>query len=165
MFIFKTCSPEETFDFGRQIAKHTSDGFKICLKGDLGAGKTLLVQGIAAELKATDDVTSPTFSILNIYNAKLTIYHFDLYRLDRTEELFDIGFYEYINCGGLTIIEWPDKFIEEMPQEHLWIEIKPGDITTERLIEVKSNGVKYQQVCEELKTVANSCFRYGHPCV
>nr|WP_092074608.1 tRNA (adenosine(37)-N6)-threonylcarbamoyltransferase complex ATPase subunit type 1 TsaE [Dendrosporobacter quercicolus]NSL47564.1 tRNA (adenosine(37)-N6)-threonylcarbamoyltransferase complex ATPase subunit type 1 TsaE [Dendrosporobacter quercicolus DSM 1736]SDN05145.1 tRNA threonylcarbamoyladenosine biosynthesis protein TsaE [Dendrosporobacter quercicolus] len=165
MLIFKTASPEQTFDFGRQLAQWLKPGFVVCLQGDLGAGKTLLVQGIAAGLGIGDAVTSPTFTILNVYPAEPPVYHFDLYRLEQAEELFDIGFYEYIDAGGIAVIEWPDKFTAELPDEFLWLELKPGDSTTERLIVAKAEGLKYQSVCEELKNIAGSCFRYGYPCV
>lgn len=165
MLIFKTTAPEKTFEFGRQLAEFITSGFVLCLQGDLGAGKTLFVQGLADGLNTTDAVTSPTFTILNVYQAVLPIYHFDLYRLEQPEELYDVGFYEYTEAEGVAIIEWPDKFSEQLPSEHLWIKITPGDLINERIIYVTAQGARYQQVCEELKNIANSSFRYGHPCV
>lgn len=165
MFIFKTASPEQTFAFGRQMAQLVKPGFVLCLQGNLGAGKTLFVQGLAAGLGISEPVTSPTFTILNVYQADLPVYHFDLYRLEQAEELYDIGFYEYTDAGGIAIIEWPDKFTGQLPDEYLWLEIKPGDLPTERVITAKAEGVDYQQVCEELKRIAGTCFRYSYPCV
>jgi len=158
-------SPDETLNFGRQLGNLLSAGQVVCLKGNLGAGKTLLVQGIAAGLNSTNDVTSPTFTVLNVYQADIPIYHFDLYRLEHPDELYDIGFYEYTQADGVAIIEWPDKFPDQLPDEYLWIEIKPGDQVTERLLNVRAKGSKYQQACEELKNIAYSCFRYSHPSV
>ncbi|MEN6411970.1 MAG: tRNA (adenosine(37)-N6)-threonylcarbamoyltransferase complex ATPase subunit type 1 TsaE [Veillonellales bacterium] len=163
MLIFKTNSPEDTFSFGQKMAGLVSAGDVFCLAGDLGAGKTLLTQGISAGLQVGDAVTSPTFAILNVYAAVLPIYHFDLYRLEHPAELTDIGFYEYIEGDGLAIIEWPDKFPAELPDEYLWIDIKTGDSPNERLLCLRPRGVRYEQFGEELKIIAGSCFRYSHP--
>lgn len=165
MLIFKTNSPEDTFAFGQKMAGLVSTGDVLCLSGELGAGKTLLVQGIGAGLQVGDVVTSPTFTILNVYAADLPIYHFDLYRLEHPDELADIGFYEYIEGDGLAIIEWPDKFSEELPDEYLWVEMKTGDSPNERLLCLHPRGARYEQFCEELKVIAGSCFRYSHPSV
>jgi len=151
MLNLKTTSPEETFAFGQCLAKVLGSGQVVCLAGDLGAGKTLLVQGLADALGIEDIVNSPTFTILNVYEASFPIYHFDLYRLDYAEELLDIGFYEYTEAGGLSIIEWPDKFPGELPDEYLWIDIKNGDTLHERILHVSARGTFYEQICEELK--------------
>ena len=128
-------------------------GHVICLAGDLGAGKTLLVQGLSTALGIEDIVSSPTFTILNVYESMFPIYHFDLYRLNYAEELFDIGFYEYTEGNGLSIIEWPDKFPEELPEEYLWIDIKTTDHVNERIFQVNARGRRYEQICEELKKI------------
>lgn len=147
-----TNSPEETYKLGEKIAKLLIEGIVICLQGDLGAGKTLFVQGLAKGLGISEEVTSPTFALLNIYQGEKTIYHFDLYRLDYQEELYDIGFYEYIERDdGVTIIEWPDKFQDELPQEYLLLKISRTSNNDERLIEISSNGEKYNKILEELK--------------
>lgn len=156
MFEFKTTSPDETFTFGKCLANSLSAGQVVCLIGDLGAGKTLLVQGLAEGLGIADSVNSPTFTILNVYEASFPIYHFDLYRLEEAAELFDIGFYEYTQAGGLSIIEWADKFPEELPDEYLWIEIvsnfeKNNGKVNERLIKIRALGTAYERLCEELK--------------
>lgn len=151
MLNFKTTSPEETFTFGQCLAKVLGPGQVVCLAGDLGAGKTLLVQGLANTLGIKDTVNSPTFTILNVYETTFPIYHFDLYRLEYAEELFDIGFYEYTEGQGLSIIEWPDKFPEELPDEYLWIDVKSGDNINERILYVSARGALYEHICEELK--------------
>ena len=147
----RTNSPEETFAFGQCLATVLGPGRVVCLVGDLGAGKTLLVQGLAKGLGIEEIVNSPTFTILNVYETTFLIYHFDLYRLDYAEELFDIGFYEYTEAQGLSIIEWPDKFPSELPDEYLWIDIKSGDTLTQRILHVSAQGACYEQICEELK--------------
>lgn len=148
----KTTSPEETYALGQQLSHYVSDGVVLCLEGDLGAGKTLFVQGIANGLKVTDEVTSPTFTIMNIYQGEKTIYHFDLYRLDLSEELLDIGFYEYTQQeDDVIVIEWPNKFIEELPEEYLWIEICRGPIENERIFKIRLQGEKYKEIYKELE--------------
>jgi len=151
MLNFKTTSPAETFAVGQYLAKILGPGQVVCLAGDLGAGKTLLVQGLAQGLGIEDTVNSPTFTLLNVYDANFPIYHFDLYRLDYAEELFDIGFYEYTEGQGLSIIEWPDKFPSQLPEEYLWIDIKNGDTINERIFHVRPQGISYEHICEELK--------------
>ena len=151
MLNLKTTSPEETFAIGKCLAKVLGPGQVVCLAGDLGAGKTLLVQGLAKELGIEDTVNSPTFTILNVYEASFPIYHFDLYRLDNAEELFDIGFYEYTEKDGLSIIEWPDKFPGELPEEYLWIDLKNGETINDRILHVSARGAVYEHICEELK--------------
>ena len=151
MLNFKSNSPEETFAFGQSLGKILGAGQVICLAGDLGAGKTLLVQGLSKALGIEDVVSSPTFTILNVYESVFPIYHFDLYRLNYAEELFDIGFYEYTEGNGLSIIEWPDKFPGELPEEYLWIDIKTTNHVNERSFQVRAQGGRYEQICEELK--------------
>lgn len=114
-----TNSPEETFDIGYRIGKFLSGGDIVTLDGDLGAGKTLLTQGIGKALSIREDITSPTFSILNIYTSgRLPLYHFDAYRISSYDELFDIGYEEYNSGSGVIVIEWA-KNIEDLPVENL----------------------------------------------
>lgn len=167
MLVYKTQSPEETFLFGKKLAGFLKPGDVLCLKGDLGAGKTLFTQGLAKGLGYQDEVTSPTFAIMNVYEASMPLYHFDLYRLDYAEQLYDIGFEEYTakNSPGAAIIEWPDKFPEYLPEEYLWLELRPGQHERERLLHIKPYGLYYQKLCEELKAVADTCFRYSDPSI
>ncbi len=167
MLVCKTSSPEETFAFGKQLSQVLQAGDVVCLAGNLGAGKTLIAQAIAAGLGINDEVTSPTFTVMNVYDGEVPIYHFDLYRLEHPAELEDIGFAEYAanSSAGVAIIEWPDKFVEYLPEGYLWIEIKPGDSLAERVLFVRAQGVRHEKLCEELKQIAGSCFRYSHPCV
>lgn len=158
----KTTSSEETYNFGQALADLLKPGDVICLSGNLGAGKTLLSQGIAAGLKVADVVSSPTFTVLNVYDGQtvagqeLAIYHFDLYRLEHPSELSDIGFDHYVEAGGIAIIEWPEKFREFLPKEHLWLTLEYGELPDERIINLKAVGKRYQMLCEELNQVADS---------
>lgn len=148
----KTSSPEQTYALGQALAKKIKSGFVLCLEGDLGAGKTLFVQGITAGLHVKEEVTSPTFALMNVYYGDYTIYHFDLYRLEHVEELLDIGFYEYTQeKEAIIIIEWPDKFPEELPEAYLWIKIERDKSESERIFTMHSKGKKDQKIDEELK--------------
>jgi tRNA threonylcarbamoyladenosine biosynthesis protein TsaE len=147
---FHTITPEETEELGFQIGTQLQTGDCLCLTGTLGAGKTLLAQGIARGLGVAEPVTSPTFTVLQVYQGRLPVYHYDLYRLRRAEELFDIGFDEFSGPGGVTLIEWPDKFPESMPEESLWIELSPGSDGQTREITLTPHGSRYQVLLKEL---------------
>lgn len=164
--MWKTDLPEETYNLGRMLAQLIKSGDMICLVGELGAGKTILTQGICSGLGIKEDVTSPTFTVVNVYEAaNTTVYHFDLYRLDNSEELYDIGFYEYINSGGISFVEWSDKFFAEVPEDYLLIEIKYAEIQTQRLIAISAQGSRYCGFNEELKNIVGSGYRYCNPCI
>jgi tRNA threonylcarbamoyladenosine biosynthesis protein TsaE len=98
----------ETQLIGFDIAKEFYKGDIILLNGDMGAGKTSFVKGVAKQKNVAQDVVSPTFTIINEYAGDIDIYHMDLYRLDKPEELFEIGFEEYLYSRGIVMIEWPD---------------------------------------------------------
>lgn len=128
-----------TENLGYLLGTKVQDGDVICLTGDLGAGKTLLTQGVAGALGvAKEDVTSPTFTIMNIYEGNdLEIRHFDLYRLNRPEELEDIGFSEYCGGDGVTLIEWAELFPEELPEEYLQITLLHENEGRKAILEAK----------------------------
>lgn len=150
MWKFHSRSPMETFEMGRKLGQLLQDGDVLCLNGDLGAGKTLLTQGIANALEVQQPVTSPTFTVLNIYEGKRTMYHFDLYRLEYPDELENIGFNEYTTSGGIVIIEWSDKFPGNMPDDFLQITLTRETENESRFIAFFPNGKRYEQICEEL---------------
>lgn len=162
MLVLKTGSPDETYLLGKHIAELLQPGDVLCLSGSLGAGKTLLSQGIAAGLQVTEHVASPTFTVLNVYegvagnNRPVAIYHFDLYRLEHPAELEDIGFSHYTDAGEVAIIEWPERFLEYLPAERLWLTLKPGEQPNERLVCFKAEGSRYLELCEEMKQIADS---------
>lgn len=113
-----TNSPEETKRIGCQLAERLSPGDIILLMGDIGTGKTTFTQGLAEGLGITDSVNSPTFTLVKEYQGRLPLYHMDLYRLERYE---DLGFDEYFYGDGITVVEWPEVLGEETPQENLTI--------------------------------------------
>ena len=104
---------------GAVLGSLTAPGDVIALAGPLGAGKTRLAQGIARGLGIVEPVPSPTFNLLLVHPGELPLYHFDLYRLERPSELEDIDFYETLEADGVSVIEWADRFPEELPEERL----------------------------------------------
>ena len=119
-----TKSAEETRELGKRIGAFLLPNDVLALTGDLGAGKTTLIQGIAEGLGVIDYVTSPTFIIINEYRGRLPLYHFDLYRLDNEGEIEDLAVEEYFTKAGVCVIEWAEKLYSLMPQKHETIEIK-----------------------------------------
>jgi tRNA threonylcarbamoyladenosine biosynthesis protein TsaE len=109
----------ETRLAGQLLAALLRAGDVVALTGGLGAGKTAFVQGMAAGLGVAGHVPSPTFNILLVHRAPLPLYHFDLYRLDRAEQLVDIDFYATLESDGVTAIEWADRFVDELPTDRL----------------------------------------------
>ena len=153
---FYCANSEETEKLGFAIGQAAGEGDVICLSGDLGAGKTALAKGIAlAKGVPESEITSPTFAIMNIYQGKDTnLRHFDLYRLNRAEELDDIGFDEYVGGCGITMIEWADLFSEEMPEEYLQINISVEN--TGRKIILEPHGRQYEELCKKVEVLVNS---------
>ena len=123
---YTTHSVEETLALGRRVGQFMKDyesPICIALDGTLGAGKTHFSQGIAKGFGVTEDVTSPTFALMNTYEVDGSyLYHFDLYRMDLVEELETIGFYEYTE-ETKSVVEWASKFTDELPDATVWIEI------------------------------------------
>jgi len=125
MFSIESKTEAQTIKLGKNLAKSLKPGDIVCLYGDLGTGKTTLVKGIAEGLKIKQDaVHSPTFVLMNVYEGKLPIYHFDFYRLDRVEEIQLIGFDEFLYGKGVSVIEWADRLNGLTPQDFLKVELK-----------------------------------------
>ena len=117
---FVTRTTDETIALGARLGACLQPGDVLVLTGDLGAGKTQLTKGIAAAMDVADDVTSPTFNILMVYEgAEMPLYHFDLYRLDDPAQLEDIGFYDALEGDGPCVIEWGEQFSDEIGPERL----------------------------------------------
>lgn len=119
-----THSAEETFELAEGIAKELKAGSVICLSGELGAGKTVFAKGLCSGLGVTDNVNSPTFTIVNEYDGRLKVFHFDMYRIEDEYELVEIGYDEYLSSGGVCIIEWPSNISNSLPKKRLDINIK-----------------------------------------
>ncbi len=116
--IYETNSRNETFELGKKLAQSAGPGDIYCLSGDLGAGKTAFSQGFAEGLGVEEDVTSPTFTILCVYETgRLPLYHFDVYRFEEPEELDDLGADEFLYGDGVCLIEWPEKIRTLLPAD------------------------------------------------
>ena len=107
---FKTNSPEETEKIGQMLATRLEAGDIVAFYGDLGAGKTAFTRGIAAGLGISAPVTSPTYTVVNEYSGgRLPLFHFDMYRLSSSDDLFDIGWEDYLSRGGVCAVEWSER--------------------------------------------------------
>lgn len=111
MMTFISSSPEETLDIGRQIASFLRPGKCLLFRGDMGAGKTQLTKGIAGYFGA-DGAQSPTFAIVNEYEGRTPVFHFDLFRISSLQELYSMGFFDYLERGGVIVIEWSENIPE-----------------------------------------------------
>lgn len=142
---FTSDSPETTKDLGAALAPLLEPGDAVLLYGDLGAGKTQFVQGVARGLGIDDAVTSPTFNILLEYAGRLPLYHFDLYRLDpeRPDQLEDIDFFGVVEGDGASFIEWGDRFPDDMPDDRLEIAFTVDEHQV-RTLQVQAIGPRAQ---------------------
>ena len=140
-YIIITNTPEETKDLGERLGRLLKDGDIVCLYGELGAGKTTFVQGIAKGLDIKEGfVASPTFVIVNEYKGRLPLYHIDLYRLNSLSEIEDIGILEYLKGKAVTVIEWAEKAEEILPEERLTIYLENPGAERGRLV-LKARGI------------------------
>lgn len=145
-----TNSVEQTINLGRIIGKSANAGDIICLTGELGTGKTHITKGIAEGLDIHEYITSPTFTIVNEYNGRLKLNHFDVYRVNDPDEIEAIGFDEYIFSDAISVIEWADYIEELIPQEHISIHIeKQPELGMDiRKITINYQGKRYDYIKE-----------------
>jgi tRNA threonylcarbamoyladenosine biosynthesis protein TsaE len=144
-------SPEETAALGTMLGQLMHPGDFIALIGDLGAGKTHFVQGLARGIGVPADVcvSSPSYTLLNEYMGRVPLYHFDLYRLSGDDDIFDLGFEEYFFGEGVSVVEWADRLCAALPDTHLNIVITDcGE--TRRTIAVSGAGVRYEALANRL---------------
>jgi tRNA threonylcarbamoyladenosine biosynthesis protein TsaE len=129
-----THNAQETVEFGRGLARELQAGDLIALTGELGAGKTCLVKGIALGLETGQEVTSPTFTLIHEYRGgRLPLYHIDLYRLGSTEEAIAIGIEDYLRTEGVTVVEWAERIEPLLPPHTRRIRLEPTDESTRRI--------------------------------
>jgi tRNA threonylcarbamoyladenosine biosynthesis protein TsaE len=145
-------SPEQTRLLGNCLGQLAQRADVFLLTGQLGTGKTCLVQGIAGGLNVTEYAFSPSFVIVRQYLGRLPLYHIDLYRLDCTEEIGDLGLEDYFDDRGVCVVEWAEKGLHVAPRDNLLITLHyiPGS-PTGRSIHVKPQGERYHALVEELK--------------
>lgn len=118
-------SADETLQLGKTLGSALPKNTVIALFGDLGAGKTTFIRGLVEGIGSIDrrNVSSPTFTLLNIYEGSKTVYHFDLYRMESEEDFFNAGFDEYFNAGGICCLEWADKIGSKLPTDTIKVTI------------------------------------------
>ena len=122
--IFESFRPEDTFQFGRKLGETVKEGTVFTLIGDLGVGKTVFTQGLAAGLGITEQVNSPTFTILQVYEeGRCPFYHFDVYRIGDSSEMDEIGYEEYIYGEGISLIEWANLIEDILPPRYIRVTI------------------------------------------
>ena len=137
---YRTSSEAGTEALGEQLAAALKPGTVIAFTGDLGAGKTAFTRGLARGLGVTGRVTSPTFTIVNEYEGgRLPLFHFDMYRLGSAEELFDIGWEDYLRRGGVCAVEWSERVAEAL-EGAVRVDIRRGETDGERIITITDGG-------------------------
>lgn len=153
-----TKTPQELEYLGNRMAQLMQPGDFIALDGDLGAGKTLMTQGMAQGLGVMEAINSPTFTIIHEYESgRLPLYHMDVYRLKHPDEMYDLGYEEYFYGEGVTVVEWAQMIEELLPDEYLGIEIA---VTIEgRELRFAPHGERYEHLIEELTGCDYSKYR------
>lgn len=127
MITFKTNTAEETIELGKKIGRLLTKGDVIAMQGTLAAGKTTITKGIAESLGVTDTITSPTFCIISEYSGKMPLYHMDVYRLDGGEDFINLGTDDMIYGDGVSIIEWSEKIMDELPKKTIILKLEPQE--------------------------------------
>ena len=138
--IIETFSPEETFRIGEEIGQKACPGDVYTLIGDLGVGKTLFTQGVAKGLEIEEAISSPTFTIVQVYEeGRLPFYHFDVYRIGDVDEMDEVGYEDYVYGDGVSMIEWADLIEEILPEKYTRVTIEKD----------LSRGVDYRRITIE----------------
>jgi tRNA threonylcarbamoyladenosine biosynthesis protein TsaE len=148
---FISRGPDQTRRVGSRLGAVLSPGHVICLSGDLGAGKTTLMQGVAQGWGSLDAVTSPTFVLVNLYRRpdKEQLYHLDAYRLGSSVEAEDLDLEMMLDIGAL-VVEWPERIINALPEDHLWVEMN-WVAEQKRSLTFVPHGQGYQEIIDHLK--------------
>ena len=137
-------SQSDTERIGARLAESLKGDEVIALYGDLGAGKTAFTRGLCSGLGVDDGVSSPTFAIVNAYEGRYPVYHFDMYRITSADDLFAVGFYDYLGAGVL-VIEWSENIESELDDDVIRVRIGKTDDDDERMIEIE--GVEDHDSC------------------
>ena len=143
-----TKSAAETRALGEKLAARLRPGDVLLLEGDLGAGKSELTRGIAKGLGVAETVTSPSFTILNVYESgRYPLYHFDWYRLESSEELYELGMDEFLSGGGIAVVEWPGRCPDAVPEGAVRIRMTAAG-ENERMIECEEWDLENETACD-----------------
>lgn len=150
----ETRDPEETRALGEALGRRLASGDVLCLRGNLGAGKTVLAQGVAAGLGVTEPVSSPTFNLLQQYAGRLPVYHLDAYRVADPDEMIDLGFPELWTAGGVLLIEWPERIAYALPGDRLEVHLQPTNGEARRRLTVIPHGERASALVRALAEAA-----------
>lgn len=134
---FTTNSPQETGALAERLAGRLHGCEVIAFTGGMGAGKTAFTRGLAIGLGAGDVASSPTFAIVNEYQGRLTLEHFDMYRIETWDDLYSTGFFDYLDTGRVLAIEWSENIESALPGNTIYIDIRPGEADTQRIITIR----------------------------
>ncbi|MBS6163165.1 tRNA (adenosine(37)-N6)-threonylcarbamoyltransferase complex ATPase subunit type 1 TsaE [Hydrogeniiclostridium mannosilyticum] len=132
-----TTSPRETELLGERLAQQLKGGEVLALFGGMGMGKTAFTRGLAHGLDVQEPVSSPTFALVNEYAGRLPLYHFDMYRVTSWDDLYSTGFFDYLETGGVLVIEWSENIEEALPENTVKIIFKRGNGENDREIEIE----------------------------
>lgn len=146
-FELNTMNADETSQFAERLASFLQSGDVIALEGDLGAGKTTFTKGLAKGLEVKRNVNSPTFTIIKEYIGRLPLYHMDVYRV--TDAFEDLGFDEYFEGDGVTVVEWAHLIEEQLPLDRLTIFLYRDEGDNRRMV-FTPKGERYEQLCKEI---------------
>ncbi|MBQ9205847.1 MAG: tRNA (adenosine(37)-N6)-threonylcarbamoyltransferase complex ATPase subunit type 1 TsaE [Treponema sp.] len=135
---FHTHSASETIELGKKIGSFLKKGDIIAMQGTLAAGKTTITKGIALSLGVQDEITSPTFCLISEYEGKMTLYHMDVYRLEGGDDFINLGVEDLIYGNGVSLIEWSEKVMSELPKKTIILRLEPIEGTTERTITLEN---------------------------
>ena len=133
---FITHSPEETAALAQRLAEDLKGGEVLAFTGGMGAGKTAFTRGLVLGLGAGDVVSSPTFALVNEYRGRLTVEHFDMYRVNGWDDLYSTGFFDYLDTDSVLVIEWSENIAGALPDQVISIDIQPGEEETQRVITI-----------------------------
>jgi tRNA threonylcarbamoyladenosine biosynthesis protein TsaE len=161
-----TSSPEETRIVGAALAPTLLPGDVVSLSGDLGAGKTAFVQGLAAAMGVSHQVTSPTFTIVHEYEGRYPIVHLDVYRLNSFQEVLDLGFEEYMDGGSIVVVEWGEAIAPLLPRRHLEIFILQAtdpESANERRFFFSPKSDDWARKLESMRTTAEALLDAASP--
>jgi len=139
----RTTGPEATRQLAAAVAELARPGDVVLLAGDLGAGKTAFAQGFGSALGVGEPITSPTFTLVNRYEGRLPLHHLDVYRLDRLEEVSDLGLEEFLDEEGVVLIEWGDRITPVLPADFLEVRITLGDGDDDRVLDLTAVGPRW----------------------
>jgi tRNA threonylcarbamoyladenosine biosynthesis protein TsaE len=151
-FQLRMKSAQETIDFGKRLGQLLTGGEVLALTGDLGAGKTILTRGIALGLGIPiDQVSSPTFTLIQEYTGSFSLIHVDVYRLESPSDISSLGLEEYFTPCTIVVIEWAERFPHMLPSDHLAIRLEYGEAEDIRLLSITGTGTRSMRVLTHLQ--------------